>query len=304
MRDIVPLGDVDAELQRIGALRFELAGGRGVIGAAASMSWKPIDRTFEVLAYRQRNRWGSEREVNLDDVRAIDERHPSTFNNYDGERCKAAITPRSPCPILFGVRGDDPGELIKALPEIRSEPKDRWLLFETNQGTDDHIIRRWKALLPNRSYELAGMVSSIPKTLQGGHVVFRLQIKEDKELDCAAYEPSLSFRDVVRALLPGDKVRAMGELRDNPRTLNLEKLEIMSLAKVERKRSNPICRVCGKSMQSRGRGGGYRCKRCGGKAPEEAAERSTEARTVELGWYEPPTCSRRHLSKPLKRMAI
>lgn len=123
-----------------------------------------------------------------------------------------------------------------------------------------------------------------------------------QELDLAAYEPSKSFREVVRGLRPGDVVRAVGELRAVPRTLNLEKLEVLELSNVSVKTSNPICAKCGKSMQSMGRSGGYRCKVCGSKRPETAATRVAEARTLAPGWYEPPVSARRHLSRPLKRV--
>jgi tRNA(Ile2)-agmatinylcytidine synthase len=301
VRGIVPRSDVGEELRRIGARTVEMEGGRGVIGAAAAMAWRPSDRTFEVLAYRKRDRWGTPREVSTDDVRSMDQCFPSTFNNYDKTLEKVAIAPHSPCPILLGIRGEDPDELVEALASIGSEEKDRWLLFITNQGTDDHIIRRWKELLPNRSYSLLATVASLPQAIEGGHVIFQVEAQGRRKLDCAAYEPSRSFRDVVKKLRPGDEVRLLGELRDRPRTLNLEKLQLISMAEVKVKRSNPRCHHCDKSMQSMGRAGGYRCKSCGRKAPASAAEIVSEARDIAPGWYEPPVCSRRHLSKPLKR---
>jgi tRNA(Ile2)-agmatinylcytidine synthase len=120
-------------------------------------------------------------------------------------------------------------------------------------------------------------------------------------LDCAAYEPSRSFRDVVKRLRLGDDVRVIGELREEPRTLNVEKLRVIRLAKLERKVSNPICPICHKSMQSMGGEGGYRCKRCRRKALARDAVFEPETRDLKPGWYEPPVCSRRHLSMPLKR---
>ena len=125
-----------------------------------------------------------------------------------------------------------------------------------------------------------------------------------QELDLAAYEPSKSFRAVVRGLRPGDMVRAIGELRAVPRTLNLEKLEVLELAGVSVKTANPACPKCRKSMQSMGRNAGYRCRVCGDKRPATAETRAIEERTLGLGWYEPPVSARRHLSKPLKRPSL
>jgi len=299
---LVDKSDVIQELQGVGASTLELCGGRGIIGAAAAMAWKPQDRTYEVLVYRSKGRWGTERKVNADDVAALDRRFPSTFNNFDPFTNRPAIVPHSPCPVLFGIRGDEPDELVEAMATVRSEEKDRWLLLISNQGTDDHIIRRWKTLSPNRSYQITGKVVSKPRTIAGGHVIFRLSAKKRLELDCAAYEPSKSFRHVVRNLVPGDKVTVLGELREEPRTLNIEKMHVLELAEGQRKVANPVCQACGKSMQSMGAKGGYRCRKCGAKASESSAPREPVSRALRPGWYEPPVCSRRHISKPLKRM--
>ena len=110
-----------------------------------------------------------------------------------------------------------------------------------------------------------------PATIPGGHVILRLRTKAG-ELDCAAYEPSKEFRGVVRLLVPGDRLVAFGELRERPRTLNLEKIEVVALAEHLRKVSNPACPDCGKAMGSMGRGGWFRCKRCGRKG--QGGERS------------------------------
>ena len=304
VRDIVEKKAVLSELEGIGAKAIELAGGRGVIGASAAMAWRPRDRTFEVLAYRDEDRWGSERIVSPESAEALDLGFPSTFNNYDRAAERAAIIPNSPCPILFGIRGDAVEDLPLAMSSIESEPIARWLLFLTNQGTDDHLIRKWKRLVPNRSYVVEGTVSSVPETHEGGHVIFGLEVsKGGGQLDCAAYEPSKRFREVVRSLVLGDGILAVGELRDSPRTLNIEKLRVLSLTEVWEKEGNPSCPRCGKSMKSVGSGQGYRCRRCGTKAPGSDARLTRASRRLNMGWYEPPVCSRRHLSKPLKRMS-
>jgi tRNA(Ile2)-agmatinylcytidine synthase len=288
-------------LQEAGGASFELNAGRGIIGATAAAAWVPEDRTYEVLTYRERERWGKSREVSADDVSRLDRDFPATFNNYEIGACRPAIIPHTTCPVLYGVRGDSAMELIRAKDSIRSEPVDRWLLFISNQGTDDHVIREWSALEPNSSYDIPGEVAAIPVTVPGGHVIFSLRTTAG-DVDCAAYEPSKEFRQVVRALRPGDHVRAIGELRESPRTLNLEKLMVVSLARSMMKAANPRCPECGKGMKSIGKGQGYRCRDCGTKALEAVMEE--EPRTLRPGWYEPPVCARRHLSKPLKRMDL
>ena len=303
VRGVVEREKVEKELEAIGALRKELAGGRGVIGATAALSWRPRDRTYEILVYRAMENWGKKRLVNEQDVAALDPRFPGTFNNYDFVADKMVIAPHSPCPVLFGIRGESTDELVEAMASLGSETKARWLLFLSNQGTDDHIIRRWKELRPMSSYELQGQVVTGPRSIQGGHVFFSLQFsRKAPPLECAVYEPAKGFRGVVRRLQVGDRIRVMGELRDDPRSLNIEKLEVIALAHLVEKLSNPICSACEKSMQSLGRDAGYRCRRCGAKAKPSEAVLVQTARELQVGWYEPPVSARRHLSKPIKRM--
>jgi len=298
--EIIAKQDAVNALHDVDAKTYELNSGRGLIGAAAAASWSPRDRTYEVLTYRRQDLWGSPREVSSRDVSLLDERFPSTFNNYDALTQRPAIIPHTTCPILYGIRGDSPMDLIEAQRSISSEPVDRWMLFISNQGTDDHVLREWTDLAPNRSYEVEGAVLASPRTVPGGHVIFSMSSRAGP-LECAAYEPSKGFRDLVRALLPGDRVKVIGELREQPRTLNLEKFQVISLAPAT-VRSNPPCPSCGKNMKSAGRGQGYRCRRCGTVADRPTI--SEGQRVLTPGWYEPPVCSRRHLSKPLKRMGL
>ncbi|MDH7508736.1 MAG: tRNA(Ile)(2)-agmatinylcytidine synthase [Methanomassiliicoccales archaeon] len=303
VRSIVERGLVEEELKRIGAIKFELSGGRGIIGATAAAAWRPKDRTYEIITYRFENKWGTEREIDESTVKSLDSTFPSTFNNYDLGQERIAIAPHSPCPILFGIRGDDVNELVPAMQSIKGEPAERWLIYLTNQGTDDHIITDWRELTPCRSYAVKGVVLGGPTTIKGGHVVFKMLPDQYRmPIDCTAYEPSKSFRDVIRALNPGDRIVVYGELRDEPRTLNIEKLRVLDLVESREKTGNPVCPSCGKRMKSIGRSAGYRCRRCGSKASEADADYRIVPRPIQIGWYEPPVCSRRHLSKPLKRV--
>ncbi len=301
VRGIVAKGEALAAIRGLGARR-EWKNGRGVIGASAAAAWRPRDRTYEVLAYRERSRWGTRREIPAESVRRLDAAFPSTFNNYDEDAGRAVITPRTPCPVLCGIRGNDPRELPAALASLGGEPPDRWLLFETNQGTDDHILPGAAEARPFTSVSISGTVAAPPRTFPGGHVVFPLRWRG--LLDVVAYEPSKRFRRVVRALAPGDGVRVMGAVRDTPRSLNLEKLHVLSVARVLERAGNPGCPRCGSRMKSSGRGGPFRCRRCGTRRPRSEAPSVPRRRDLAVGWYEPPVGSRRHLSKPLKRLGL
>jgi tRNA(Ile2)-agmatinylcytidine synthase len=297
VRAILSRGEVCRAVAGLGIIRGYKSG-RGIIGAIAATAWKPRDRTYEVLAYRVPSRWGTRRFVDHHSVITMDRALPSTFNNYDYENRRVAIAPRSPCPILYGIRGDDPEALLSARSLVRSECADRWLLFETNQGTDDHV-RREAGREPWTTIHLRGSVSVAPRDLPGGHVVFRV-----RDLDVTAYEPSKQFRGVVRQLVRGDRVDVVGAIRRSPRTVNLEKLKVVSLASVTRKIANPWCPKCRKRAKSLGRDAGFRCRGCGCLFPMSTATHILIPRSLRTGWYEPPVGSRRHLSKPLKRFRI
>ena len=298
---IVLRADVMEEIGRIGARTLTMGCGRGLIGCICGMAWTPGDHTYELLAYRPRERWGTERKFNRESIRKADTGIPSSFNSWEERGRRVAMVPSTPCPVMYGFRGDDPAELIRGHDVIGTEPQSRWVVFLTNQGTDDHLIVRpsREEFTPNSSYLVGGTVLSVRK-IEGGHVFVRVHT-DVGDIECGAYAPSREFRHALTWLAPGDEVEVAGELRDDPRTLNIEKLHVVSLSDEYAKVSNPVCPVCGRAMSSVGRGRGYRCRRCGTKFPEPITEKRT--RWIVPGWYEPPAEARRHLSKPLKRMA-
>jgi len=294
VRGIVSKEEALAAVRSPGVLR-EYKNGRGIIGALAATAWRPRDRTYEVLCYRDEARWGTPRVLESASVKYMDGQFASTFNNYDYESDRIVIAPHSPCPILFGIRGDDPDVLPAAMRVVHGERPSGWIVFETNQGTDDHVLPT-PSFEPQTTVQLDRRVSRLPRTIRGGHVVVEVD-----GLDAAAYEPSKGFRDVVRALRPGDRVRLVGSIRDEPRTLNIEKMRVLSLVEESRKLFNPLCPTCQKRAKSIGKGAGFRCVRCGQRFPASAAVMEHVSRPLEPGWYEPPVGSRRHLSKPLSR---
>lgn len=301
VRDILLMDDVKTILSGMGALIYSKGNGRGVIGAACGMAWRPRDRTLELLAYRPRERWGTDRYLDPDSVERMDSETVSTFNNIEIRRRKVAISPSTPCPVLYGIRGEDREELLTARRMLVSEEPEMWLIFMTNQGTDDHMVKDAATLLPNRSYRLKATVAGRARDQRGGHVFIPVRC-EHGIIECAAYEPSKEFRSLIRALRPGDVVEVMGELRETPRSLNLEKVRVLEIAESRIKTANPRCPRCGRAMKSVGRDAGYRCRNCSVYLSEEQAPTEPESRQLVPGWYEPPVCSRRHLSKPLCRM--
>jgi len=301
VRDIVPIAEAREAARMAGAFKA-YKNGRGIVGCVAAAAWPVRDRTYEILTYRPKERWGTERDIDAESVIRMDKRFPSTFNNYDYLNRKVTIAPGSPCPILFGIRSEGPSHLEEAMKMIRSETPDRWFIFETNQGTDEHLVKAGKTLKRHTSVNLGGRVAGPPEVIPGGHVIFPLD--HGGRIDCAVYEPSKQFRRVARALMAGDNITVCGSVRDEPRTVNVEKLCISRLTESRVKVSNPSCPGCGKRMKSIGRDAGFRCLSCGTKAPATAGVWRKVKRPLKIGWYEPPVSARRHISMPLKRMGV
>ncbi|RLF56862.1 MAG: DNA-binding protein [Thermoplasmata archaeon] len=296
VRTLVEKEEVMAELD--GTAEYRLYnGGRGIIGASAAISWRPGDRTYELITY------GNEKWIERESVIAMDRACPGTFNNYDYRNEYIALLPKSTSPVFYGIRGDSVEELYRAKEMLVTSKEERWLIFETNQATDDHLQRKKiSQVKPYESVIVEGCVKREPYVIKGGHLIF--SISDGHEIDCTAYEPTKEFRDVVKELKRGDEVVVYGGVRKQPFTINIEKTKVLNLVEVYQKRENPVCPVCKKHMKSAGRGKGYKCPICGNKAGEEDAKYDRVKRYIRPGFYEVPVIARRHLAKPLKRMAV
>jgi tRNA(Ile2)-agmatinylcytidine synthase len=305
---LVELEEALRLIKRFGASALGLKNGRGVIGALAAVGEMLTgDHTYEFLAYRMPENRGSKRRVDADSVFKMDEATtPSTFNNVDPQDHRVLITPHGPDPILFGVRGESP-EVVYAAAQmvVTEEPVERWVIYRTNQGTDAHFngIERISDLRLNHPGVVEGTVLENPEIIQGGHVILKVG-DESSSADCAAYEPTKSFRDIVKALIPGDFVRVYGGLKQHQgvqaATLNIEKIEVLRLApKVIYE--NPLCPRCGSRMEAMGREQGYRCRKCGLRGQEMTKQQVIIEREIQEGIYLPPPRAQRHLTKPLQR---
>ena len=301
--DIVSLKTVITFLESCNADYEGYNNQRGLIGATSAIAWNPTyDHTYELITYRQKKRWGTNRIVNERSVKKIDKKFPTTFDNYDYQNHHNRLMPNSPCPILFGVRGDSEEDLVRAFSTIESEPWESWLLFETNQGTDQHLQQKQvKDIQKYLSVITEGTISQTPKTIQGGHVLFTIT-DTTGSITCAAYEPTKEFRNTVRGLRLGDIVEVYGGVREEPLTINLEKILVKHLSTDYHKIENPLCPHCHTHMKSKGKNQEYKCKHCGTRSNQPIIQE--RSRTIQPGFYETPVCARRHLSKPLKRQHI
>lgn len=271
--------------------------GRGIIGALAALGCSLNDSTYELIAYRSPAARGPRRIDRNSVFDMNDKSYPLTYDNVDLETKQILITPRGPDPVFCGIRGETPAAVEDAWRMVRSlEDISMVRVFRTNQGTDDHLVR--KSISDVRPYDcvsISGLVVNAPRTIEGGHVVFRVS-DGSGSIWCAAYGPTGGFRRVVSGLSVGDAVECLGGVGRYPGTVNLEKIFVSGLAE-KRVRVVPNC--CGRKMTSAGKGKGIKCRKCG-KVQREVKTRILE-REIRRGWYEVPPRARRHLSKPLVR---
>ncbi len=338
--------------------------GRGLIGALAAVGAELPDWTYELIAYRQPGRWGTPRFIDHSTVWEADRlTYPLTWDTVDHHNRRVVFAPHSADPVLFGIRGSDPTAIRRAFEAIRSEPVDRYVLYQTNQGTDAHILPgEIGRVSESQSYRLHGFVAGPARAIPGGHLFFTLEkgggelseegldgegpdgkwhnekepngeglnekwldgekrngkgrneerrngerrngerrngggVKRGGRIECAAFEPTKNFRDIIKKLRRGDELEVYGSVRDG--TMNLEKINILHLAP-DRVKAAPLCPQCHRRMKSAGKGQGYRCRLCKSRSSSPAIE--DRPRDLERGYYEVPPCARRHLSLPLIRL--
>jgi len=296
VRAVVPVDEARRALESAGAW-FRWAGSeRGLVGAAAAIAWPGGHPTWELIAYRDRARWGSAREVDPDSVRAAQREFPHLFLCHDARTRRVLVAPHTPCPILFGLRSTDPRSPRRALARVRSEPVDRYVVFRTNQGSGDHLVRRagveWPALT---SGSLRGRVAGAPSVLRGGHVRFEIELASGDRIPCLAFEPTKTLPRVARELSSGDRVRVWGSRGPEP-SIHLEGIEVLGWARFFPDGGAPACPQCHRRTESSGHQRGFRCRRCRTRLPPESARPRERHPSLPTGTYHPTPSARRHLA--------
>lgn len=285
-------------IEKYGLNFLSFKNGRGLIGALAAIgATLGVESTYELIAYRFEDKFAEKRYINANSVRRADlATYPYTWDTVDRKNNAIVFAPHSSDPILYGIRGEDPHQILSAHSKIISEPLEYLTLYKTNQGTDAHVrcaqIRDFKE---GCSYIVTATVVGEPYAIAGGHTFVRVK-DEGRTLLCVAFEPTKQFRATVRNLRFGDEVIVQGSYVE--KCLHLEKLQVVELSD-QYKSVNPIC--CNKSMKSLGRKQGFKCVKC--KTVEKASHRGqvSEKRAVVTGAYEVTPSARRHLAAPLIR---
>jgi tRNA(Ile2)-agmatinylcytidine synthase len=292
--------------QQLGLRASTRGHGLGLVGALAAIG-APLesDYTYELLAYRSRQRCGTPRAIDPGSVHVLPRRFGTeVFNCIDPETQRVLITPHGPDPVLFGIRGESAEVVIEAARALKlGERPERCMVVRSNQGTGVHLEGALP-LSPPKAYSagrVRGEVRGRPATSRGGHVFLSVRHAAGT-LRCAAYEPTGGFRAHILALRDGDRVEFGGGLRrrslHHEAVLNVEYLRLLQLGSESIVR-NPTCPSCGRRMSSAGRSQGFRCARCRQWGP--AREVMAQERDIILGLYLPPPRAHRHLTKPLHR---
>lgn len=294
LEETLSMEQVEEYLNEEGAIYHKFKNGRGLIGATCGLAWDKKRVTYEILTYRYPKPEHMDIEMKKI-IGRIAESYDSTFNNIDVEDGKVALFPVERTPVIFGIRGTSPEDLLQIADEIRliNEKVVRdAVIFATNQGTDDHIQKDPESLIDGQSYSIEGIVTRKPIRWRGGHIHFSIKWKNG-EVGIVCFEPSKSFRNYVERLLPGDQIRVYGSYDDE--NIKLEKINIIEQAQIY-VRKPPVCKDCGKKCENRG-GTIYRCSSC---RREMMPDYNPVERVDIRGKFEPPVYARRHLSMPWK----
>ncbi len=290
---------------------YTIGNGRGLIGGIAAIgnTLQPEleDFTYEILTYRMPQNIKKKRVIDYESLAQADKKYsPQVFNNIDEETKKIIITPAGPDPVLYGIRGEEPTILLKMMKEIKTmEPISSYCIFRTNQGTDQHFKYASSEVVNFNVFRGEIKVLEKPTTIPGGHVIFQGELVSNKKsVDIAAFEPSKRFRNIIKNLLPEDRIIAFGGVRYKEKfqrfTIQLEKCEILFLAD-HFKEESPFCPTCNKRMISNGFNKGHKCRKCGYKNRELTKVRTLIERELSRGLFIPPAQAQRHLVKPHRR---
>ena len=164
-----------------GTLSTGLRGSRGIFGAACSLAWSGsfskingISYTWELIGYRKKENWGLKRKIELSTVQKVSG-IKTVFSCTDSDG-KIAMVPHSPCPVLWGFRGTDDKNLIGNFELLGPENPSRWLLYKTNQATDDHL--RYKEINDIKDGDCVNLEVSVTTNIniiKGGHRFFEVK---------------------------------------------------------------------------------------------------------------------------------
>ncbi len=284
--------DLDYRLNEIKKYECKVYAGKsywGVIGASAAISWIPGENhSYELIAWRKSSMIGKKRIIDIQTIADLDKNFPETFVNRDPTKNRGLIAPRTPCPVLYGIRSKSPEILEMAHKWLQSndnvEKSSDYAVHCTNQLSDDHVT-------PS-----SGTVISKPLISKGAHSSVKV-IMDGKLKTLVAFSQGGSVNRLLRSLKAGDIVSWTGLYSPSDSSIHLEKLSISDA--VPRIISRPLC--CNISMKSAGNNQHLRCTKCNSFSEKYWKGKIPIFSDIDMidNWAEPSPSNRRHLSKPL-----
>lgn len=257
-------------------------GGHGRIGATAAVSWPGKIHTFEAITWRRQDAVAakSPRIVDLDKLNDVDE-NPDTFMSRDLRTNSVLISPRGNCPVLFGLRAKTYNSARSSCEYLinsdNTENVVGYLIFRTNQATDDHLGNDKHGTVKEVTIKRRGSTKVL---CQNGDVLM-------------AFAESGDVKLLAQWLKPSDKISYNG-LVSSDDAIHLERLKITESARLK---VRPKCEECQTTLKSMGKNQPLRCPKCKKRFPQ--SWNLVERYPPFNGWVQPPEDSMRHLAKPL-----
>ncbi|HEV51448.1 MAG TPA: DUF1743 domain-containing protein [Thermoprotei archaeon] len=306
IRDVITKRELERTLEKIGPTSkyFLKKPGkmRGLIGCIAAINHPWSDATYELIAYRDDQNY--ERPEFRDDVLWMDSlTAPVTFANFDREVGKPLIYPHGPDPVLFGIRGEDP-RVLKAAMMMLGNSCSLWMVFKTNQGTDEHVVgvNGFGLAYPYTTVSIEARVVSNPTITPGGHVVIDIIDRDGNSGQAVFYRQTGNLNRVARRLMKGDLVRVWGGVRPETQRKVINGQGLVLIAPKILYDEVPSCPFCHRKMRQVN-AGRYICDTC--KVQAMGRARFYLKRDIIVNRiYQPSASAFKHLMKPAGRRPI
>ncbi|OLS24268.1 MAG: tRNA(Ile2) 2-agmatinylcytidine synthetase TiaS [Candidatus Heimdallarchaeota archaeon LC_2] len=278
--------------------------GNGLIGALCALfSDFSDDYTFELITYRKVKSLGTKRIIDIEALSFAEERYKSTFSSIDRKTKRELIAPSGPDPVFCGIRANDTSELHQFLQSLNViEELDSWTIFQSNQATNAHVNDNLSNIIPYNVFSSELQIVSRHEEYQGGHIKLFTQI-HGTNIECMVFEPTKELRDLARLLIPGDRIYAHGNVKENKFGTSIS-IEFFMVTHLELNivTTSPIC-DCGTTKKSAGRYKGYKCPNC--KKTSLIPTYNELERSPKLFLNQRVYASasaQRHLTKPISRL--
>ena len=262
---------------------------RGIVGASSSIAWRGNnDWTWEATAWRERCKIGTKRMVSNSRVLGMSELFVDTILNRNPNMHKSLIAPRTPCPVLYGIRSETADSAKNAHNWLQEhddvERAFSMRVHRSNQATDDHILGIAK-----------GVVISKTTEVKGGHASISVFSNGRRET-LVAFKQGGLVNTLLRESTAGDVVEWRG-IKSIDGCVHLESLVVID--SVPRNLNRPKC-ICGNRLHRQGKGQPLLCSACGNTS---FSYWLSDKFSGEGKWVQPPPEHRRHLTKPLNRQS-